>query len=188
MGASARLALGLSLTQWAVLGLLVGRPAHGFALAGALAPDSPLGQAWRVPRPLVYRALAGLEANGLVERAGVEPARLGPRRTVLRATGRGETELRGWLEVPSSHLRDLRSELLVKLYFHERLGSDPRPLLRAQRARVGELAAALENERQGANGFEAVLAAWRRSTARAAAEFLDEQLAAAGPALPPAGG
>ena len=58
----------LSLTEWAALGLLAERRSHGFALARELEAAGSLGQVWKVPRPVVYRAIASLEAGSLVRR------------------------------------------------------------------------------------------------------------------------
>jgi PadR family transcriptional regulator AphA len=162
----------LSLSQWAVLGLLVVGPRHGFALAGDIAPTSSLGRVWKVPRPLVYRAIATLEQRGLVERAGVEQAPAGPQRTPLHTTQAGEQAFRRWVELPVEHLRDLRSELLVKLWFHDRLGTDPGHLTLVQLGRVEAMIVAFESEPIRPAGFDATLLEWRLHTARAAAQFL----------------
>ena len=71
-------AIELSLGEWAVLGLLVTSPAHGFALAKELRADGRWGRIWTVPRPLVYRALPTLEASGLISMDRAEASRLGP--------------------------------------------------------------------------------------------------------------
>ncbi|HEV8626115.1 MAG TPA: PadR family transcriptional regulator, partial [Acidimicrobiia bacterium] len=78
---------GLSLTEWVVLALLSEAPSHGFAVARTLSRTTPLGEAWTVPRPLVYRALGRLEEQGLIVEAGEEPGDPGPRRMVYEATG-----------------------------------------------------------------------------------------------------
>lgn len=160
-----------------MLGLIVERPRHGFAVSSLLAPGTTLGRVWKVPRPLVYRAIAQLEEAALVERAGVEHAGAGPQRTVLRATPLGLASLRTWLAEPVGHLRDLRSALLLKLYFHDRLGLDERPLLEGQQQMLAALVRALEQESPQAEGFDATLLEWRLASARAAAGFVGDRLA-----------
>jgi len=181
---------GLLLGEWAVLGLLVEQPRHGFALAAQLSPAGPLGRIWTVPRPLVYRAADHLEALGLVRRGAPEQARKAPVRTVLAPTDEGRAALAGWLPRPVQHVRELRSELLVKLWLHRRLGIDPTPLVAAQRAVLDETIAALASPMAVAGGdeFEPVLASWRLHAARAAARFLEELPAAAGGGDLPASG
>lgn len=164
-----------------MLGLLVDGSTHGFAVAAEIGPGSSLGRIWKVPRPLVYRAVTTLEERGLVERTGVEPAVAGPPRVLLRVTAAGAGAFHDWLELPVAHLRDLRSELLVKLWFHERLGSDPLPLLTGQRAQLGAFIDTLRAEPAGAAPFDATLRAWRLHSAQAALEFLDEQLSNGAP-------
>ena len=99
---------------------------------------------------------------------------------LLAPTPRGRQALRRWLARPTAHVRDLRSELLIKLLLLERSGSDETPLLRAQLQLLekGELKLA---ERVGeTDGFDRTVAVWRLSTARAARSFvealLDERL------------
>ncbi len=65
----------LSAGEWAVLALLREEPAHGFALARAMAPDGEVGQVWAMRRPLVYRALETLEQRELIRPAPSRAAR-----------------------------------------------------------------------------------------------------------------
>ena len=78
----------------AVLLLLAEEPRHGYSLAKDL-QDLRLG---RVDRPSVYRALAQLEADGLVESFAGTP-RSGQARRSYRITGDGEYVLRQWMGV-----------------------------------------------------------------------------------------
>ena len=112
----------LSLSEWAVLGVLVERPRHGYDIAAALSPDAAVGRAWRVRRQLVYRALERLEALALVEPRRTEPGAAAPPRTVYGPTRRGRATLHRWLDTPVDHLRDVRSALLLKLVLLEALG------------------------------------------------------------------
>ena len=118
--------------EWAVLALLCERPAHGWALASQLRQEGDLGAVWTMGRPLVYRSLEILEARRLIEAAGHEPGIRGPNRTILRVTSAGRDALMRWLAEPVDHIRDVRSLLLLKLVFADRLGVDPRPMLLAQ--------------------------------------------------------
>jgi DNA-binding PadR family transcriptional regulator len=86
---------------------------------------------WTMGRPLVYRSLEILEQRGLIEAAGHEPGIRGPNRTILRITPAGRDALMLWLAEPVDHVRDVRSLLLLKLVFAERLDVDARPMLLA---------------------------------------------------------
>jgi PadR family transcriptional regulator AphA len=71
------------------------------------------------------------------------------------------------------HVREIRSELLLKLALLDRAGENPAPLLQAQRAVLEPLVEAIESRRAHSDGFDATLLAWRRATAVAALDFLD---------------
>lgn len=163
----------LATGEWAVLALVAEAPTHGFAVARAMAPGGEVGRVWAMRRPLVYRTLDVLTGLGLVREAGVEPSSSGPRRTVLAVTDAGRERVAGWLDAPVEHVRDARSDLMLKLLFLDRAGRDPAPLLDAQRARFQSLAADLEAELAGAEGFARTLALWRLESTRAAARFAE---------------
>ena len=122
----------LSLTEWAVLALTAEQPTHGVAVSKELALDGDLGRIWTVPRPLVYRALATLERDRLVERLGAEAGDRDPARTRLRATRSGKASVNRWLTTPGPHVRDLCTRLLRQLRLLDRRGLDIHPLAAAQ--------------------------------------------------------
>ncbi|HEY2704545.1 MAG TPA: helix-turn-helix transcriptional regulator [Candidatus Dormibacteraeota bacterium] len=163
----------LSCGEWAVLGLVTERPRHGFALARLMAPEGEVGQVWALPKPLVYRALTTLQDRGMVATAGEEPGERGPHRTLLSATAEGEDALRAWLATPVDHLREVRSQLMLKLALLARTGGDAAPLLTAQRERLAPLLAALEARLATAEAFDHTLLVWRLESARAVVRFLE---------------
>jgi PadR family transcriptional regulator AphA len=157
------------LTSDVCLALVVEAPTHGWALVRALAPDADIGRIWSVTRPLVYRALDGLVADGLVVRAASAPGQ-GPERAILRATPRGRRVVTVWLDEPVAHLRDVRTALLVKLALRARRGLSSESLLLAQREAFAPVIRTLG--RRGRADDPVVL--WRRETARAVDRFLQE--------------
>jgi len=160
----------LSINEWAVLACLVERPRHGYDIAAALAPGAQLGDVWRVPRPVVYRALDRLVALALAEPRGAEPGVGGPPRQVYGPTAAGRARLTAWVSEPVSHLREVRGALLLKLVVGARLGVDPHPLVEAQRARFAGPFAALARP----PGPGDVAARWRHHSAAAVRAFLDD--------------
>jgi len=100
----------------------------------------------------------------------------GPQRTVLEATPSGRRALTRWLREPVVHVRDARSLLLLKLLFLSRRGSDPGPLLGAQREQFAALADRLSAALANADGFDRALALWRLETTTAALRFVDAML------------
>lgn len=165
-----------SLPEWAALGLLCEGPRHGWAIARDLAPDGEVGRVYACTRPLVYRALGQLREAGLVEEKGTAASDEGPARTTLKASRRGRSAFRQWRDSAVEHVRDLRSELMLKLLFHDRDGTDPAPLLHAQAASLirGELA--LERQLRSSAAFDRTLVLWRLSVVRAALSFVEALL------------
>jgi DNA-binding PadR family transcriptional regulator len=163
----------LTTGEWAVLSLVGEGATHGFAVARAMAPGGEVGRVWAMRRPLVYRTLEQLEARELTRVAGTEASTTGPPRTLIESTDEGEQMVGEWLREPVEHLRDARSELMLKLLFLDRRSADPEPLLAAQRewlvAREDELRTALAD----AEGFTRTLALWRAENASAAIRFVD---------------
>jgi DNA-binding PadR family transcriptional regulator len=162
----------LTLAEWAVLGALGPRYAHGFALVKALAPHGPFGRIWSVPTPVVYRAINDLRAEGLIEIIGAEPSDAGPTRTLLGVTPDGKRQLDRWLATPVEHMREMRSELLLKLAVLAHLNRKPDRLVKAQLRRFAPVVAALEARAEAEAGFDATLAAWRVESARSTMRFL----------------
>ena len=165
-----------SVPEWAALGLLCEGPRHGWAIARELASDGEIGRVFACTRPLVYRALGQLREARFVEERGTAASDEGPTRTTLAATRSGRSAFRKWRESAVEHVRDLRSELMLKLLFHERAGTDSTPLLRNQDAVLirGELS--LELQLREAADFDRTLVLWRLSVVRAALSFVEALL------------
>ena len=166
----------LATGEWAVLALLAESPTHGFAIARALAPGGDVGRVWAMRRPLVYRTIDVLGERELVREAGTEPSESGPPRTLLEATQAGRDRVETWLLAPVEHMRDARSELMLKLLFLDRAGRDLGALLAAQRERFDGLASELAEAVEGAEGFARTLALWRLENTRAAQRFVEQML------------
>ena len=166
----------LSLAEWLVLCLISEAPSHGFALARTLSEDGALGQIWRVPKPVIYRALQRLETAGLVVTVELQPSSAGPVRSLVDVTDAGRDAAAAWLAKPVIHNRDIRSELLMKLALLDRAGADPVPLLAAQRAQLEPVAEAMHGKLARTTGFDRMIILWRRETVEATLRFLDDAL------------
>jgi DNA-binding PadR family transcriptional regulator len=164
----------LSLAEWLVLCLVCEAPSHGFALARTLSEDGELGKIWRVPKPVIYRALQRLEDAGLVATVELQPSNAGPVRSLVDATDAGRDAAAGWLSQPARHNRDVRSELLAKLALLDRAGTDPADLLAAQRAQLEPVAEALHRKLARTTGFDRTVVLWRWEMVVATLRFLDE--------------
>lgn len=158
----------LLLGEWACLGILAQAPAHGFAVAARLRPSGDVGRVWSLSRALTYRALDQLRLQSLVRTIGEEPGIAGGSRTILAPTRGGSQRLRTWLGTPVTHLRDLRSELLLKLVLAEACDIDVTPLLDAQRAHIDHVVESLLERHDPRD----VVDLWRLEAAHAARRFL----------------
>lgn len=170
-GVAANGAARLSLTDYAVLGVLAEEARHGFALSKVFDADGDLGRVFTVRRPLVYRALDRLVEAGYAEPVATEKSEAGPKRTVLRVTTSGRRRLRAWLAQPVEHVRDIRIELLLKLSLLNRSGASPLPLVRRQRAALDEALEALGDTLIAPADHVDL---WRHHVAWAARAFLDD--------------
>lgn len=162
----------LLLGEWACLGILYEGPSHGFAIAARLKPTGDIGRVWSLSRPLTYRSLDQLGGHGYVEAVGEEPGIAGGNRTILAATRSGRAQLRKWLRTPVVHLRDFRSELLLKLVIAQRCDVDVAEMLADQHDHIEQLSAALAEQVAASDGD--VVALWRSELSKAALRFLDQ--------------
>ena len=163
-----------SLAEYVVLGLVAQGASHGFAVARLLGPDGDMGRVYRLARPAVYRAIERLIDGGLIEAMDVVPGNRGPKRTPLRVTGLGSASLESWLVQPVRHVRDLRTEFLVKLALLERSGRDRTPLVEAQLPRLREIVDGLASQVRDEAGFDRTLALWRLHSGQAAVRFVED--------------
>jgi DNA-binding PadR family transcriptional regulator len=162
----------LLLGEWACLGILYQGPNHGFAIASRLKPDGDIGRVWSLSRPLTYRSLDQLTVRGHIHPIGEERGIAGGNRTILAATRQGRAALRKWVATPVAHLRDLRSELLLKLVIAEQCGIDVLPMLERQRQRVASIAKALDAKT--AEAEPDVVTLWRNESSEMALRFIGE--------------
>lgn len=171
MSRSSRVESELLLGEWACLGVVAEGPTHGFAVAARLKVDGDIGRIWSLTRPLTYRAIDQLLSIDYIEAVREEQGVAGGNRTVLRITRSGRAALKRWLAEPTTHLRDLRSEFLLKLTLCEALGVDFRVLVRQQRAVVNRTLKGLRTIKPADRDHVTV---WRIESAEAARRFLDQ--------------
>jgi DNA-binding PadR family transcriptional regulator len=112
----------ISLVDFSILGLLHRHPMHGYEVARYFAQDLDLGLVVPLELATVYGVLKDLQGRGLIEgRREIVGRR--PPRVVFSLQPSAEVELACWLQEPVRRLRDVRSVLLVKLYFCRRTDS-----------------------------------------------------------------
>ncbi len=151
----------LSLADQVCLAVVGEGRTHGWAIVKLLAPDGELGRIWSLSRALTYRSIDRLVEFGLVERSDAG------RRAELHITAAGRRRRTAWLTQPVEHLRDLRTEFLLKLVLCDRSSIDAADLIRSQRERLTPAITALTDQDPSD-----VVAVWRHESAQAAARFL----------------
>ena len=161
----------LLLGEWACLGILYTEPTHGFAIAARLKPTGDVGRVWSLSRALTYRSLDQLTTRGYVHVVGEEPGIAGGNRTILAATRSGRAQLRKWLNTPVVHLRDLRSELLLKLIIAGNCGIEIDEMLDRQHAHIEAMAEAISDQIDPGATLD-VVDLWRQESSTAALRFL----------------
>lgn len=164
----------LSLAEYAVLGgVAEGRP-HGFAVARLLASDGEVGRVYGVARPAVYRAIERLTEAGLIRPLKVQPGNRGPQRTPLCLTAAGRARLEAWLWAPVRHIREIRTEFLVKVVLIDRAGADPSALIKSQIEVLSPVVDGIVGRHRGTSGTERAVSLWRLRSASATLQFLEE--------------
>lgn len=163
----------LLLGEWACLGILYPAPTHGFAIAARLKPSGDVGRVWSLSRPLTYRSLEQLTTREYVHAIGEEPGIAGGNRTILAATRTGRAQLRKWLATPVVHLRDLRSELLLKMVIAGICEIDLTTMLERQRTHIRQMSVTLAAQANSSDAVD-VVALWRSESSQAALRFLDQ--------------
>ncbi len=169
-GTDATVAIRRPVAQRVCLALIAEGDAHGWGIGTELAPDGELGRVWTLSRPLTYRAIEQLERKGVVRRRGSR--RGGRERTLLSSTAHGRHVVDEWLDTPVEHLRDVRTELLLKLLLRRRQGLATEPLLAAQQQSFSEHIDTLTTIGDTADPVDL----WRRESPRAVRRFLDAAL------------
>lgn len=170
----------LLLGEWACLGILYTAPTHGFAIAAQLKPEGEIGRVWSLSRALTYRSLEQLASRSYVAIVGEEPGIAGGNRTILTATRAGRARLRKWLNTPVAHLRDLRSELLLKLVIADRCGIGIEEMLNQQHAHIEQMAESIAGQVVDETPID-VVDLWRNEASQAALRFLARLQAQAPP-------
>jgi DNA-binding PadR family transcriptional regulator len=103
-------------TEYALLGLLLDGPSHGYDLTRQFAADTELGKVCRLEMSMLYGLLKKLEKEGLLNGRD-EPLGGHKTRRVVELTPAGRAEFEDWLAEPVQHNREIRFNFLVKLYF-----------------------------------------------------------------------
>ena len=161
--------------EYASLGLLALRPMHGYEMA-CFFEESGLSQVCPVEQSTLYTYLRNIEARGLV-RWSEEREGLRPPRKVYALTRDGDRVIDQWLRRPVTRMREVRAELLIKLFFLERLDEPAHRLLVRAQIEACEAYLAGLDQRAPVTAFGALVARSKRSAAEATIAWLRDYLA-----------
>ena len=163
--------------EHAVLALLRTRPMYGYEMARYFEGED-LREVCPIEQGSLYTYLRNLEGRALVtwqeEREGPRPPR---KRFAL--TPEGEALVEAWLREPVERLREVRFELLVKLYVLHAVDSVAEVTLVRNQLRVCETYRERARERvaQTGDGFARLVAQSKLSAADATVDWLRDHLA-----------
>lgn len=164
--------------RYALLGLLLTGPRHGYDLAREFAPGSALGEIVHLSMSQLYALLGRLERDGLIAGERQEVGAYPPRR-VYRLEERGREAVLRWIAEPVEHPRDMRIDFPLKLYLAQRLDAEQAAdLVARQRALFSSYLQGLDEQGEpaGMEGdalFIALLREGRVGRLRAALDWLD---------------
>jgi PadR family transcriptional regulator AphA len=138
-----------------VLALVVLTPRHGWAV-----------HEWSLSRQLVYRAIDTLVADGLVKRATPKDGG-GADKVIISPTAAGKRHAELWLNTPVTHLRDVRTELVVKVMLREQFQLPLQSFVAKQRQVFEPLIEAINK-----SSSQSPVEMWRRESASAVKRYL----------------
>jgi PadR family transcriptional regulator AphA len=149
-----------------VLALVVHTPRHGWAIHEQLSPTGDIGHAWTLSRQLVYRAIDTLVEDGLVKRATPKDGG-GADKVIVSPTATGKRTAMHWLDSPVTHLRDVRTELVLKVMLRDKMGLPLGSFLEAQHGIFDPLIASINKD-----ASDSPVNLWRRESANAVKRYL----------------
>lgn len=110
-------------TEYALLGLLLDGPKHGYELARRFSPETALGEICHLEMSMLYALLKKQEKAGNIE-AELEAQGARPPKRIFHLSYLGRAAFMEWVRTPVGRSRDIRLDFLVKMYFARQLGVD----------------------------------------------------------------
>lgn len=104
----------------AILGFLIEKEKHGYEINKIVSDESGFGAIYSIKIGRLYSILNKLEESNLVH-SRLDTTGVRPPKKVYRITKEGEHKFKNWLVTPEKHGRDMRINLLMKLFFLEEL-------------------------------------------------------------------
>lgn len=106
--------------EYILMGLLAGRPMHGYDLYKKTRSLEALRMLWKIKQSHLYALLDRLEMDGMLC-SELLPGEARPTRR-YQLTEAGCRVLDAWIATPVEHARDIRQDFLARLYFAAQSG------------------------------------------------------------------
>lgn len=106
-------------SEYALMGLLIPGPCHGYEIHKHLQDPSGIGMIWGVKMSNLYAQLEKLEKKGFIQ-GTVHASDHKPARMEFSLTKEGRLAFDQWLYKLIDHPRDFRQEFMVRLFFLSR--------------------------------------------------------------------
>ena len=162
-------------TECALLGFFRQGPRHGYDLYQELSDPAGLWLVWRMKQSQLYALLARLEEHGYLT-SSMEPQEGRPPRKMYRLTPAGGETFQAWVRAPVERGRQVRVNLLTKLFFARREGPEAaQHLLDAQRAACQAWLDALQAETEATtekDSFQRLVHQYRTGQVQAMIDWL----------------
>lgn len=156
----------------ALLGFFREGPRHGYDLYQELTDPQGLWLVWRMKQSQLYALLARLEEQGCLT-SDLEPQEGRPPRKMYRLTPTGQEVFQAWVQAPVDRGRQVRVNLLTKLFFACREGPIvAQRLLDAQRALCQQWLDALQEAAAEDASFQRLVHQYRAGQVRAMIDWL----------------
>jgi PadR family transcriptional regulator AphA len=157
----------------ALLGVLMTGPKHGYELHGYV--SAQMNQFWDLSMSQVYALLKRMESNGVVV-SQEEQQESRPAKKIFSLTQKGKKIFLQWVCSPVEHVRDVRIELLAKLFFLRELRLKEGPsLINKQINVLQEKLRVIESSKEKiTDEFQTLLYSFKASQTTAALDWLRE--------------
>jgi DNA-binding PadR family transcriptional regulator len=154
-----------------LLGILMTGPKYGYELHSYI--SNHMSQFWALSMSQVYALLKRMARDNMVV-SQEEWQKTRPPKKIFTVTPKGKEIFLEWLVTPAQHVRDMRIELMAKLFFMRTLCLKEGPaFLDRQIAVLEEKLQGIERSRdRSADEFQAMLYSFKASQAAAALGWL----------------
>lgn len=167
----------LTPAEYAVLGMVRRKPTYGYELKQQFSGRQGLARVCPIEPAMVYAILKSLSGLELVD--GEWDNSTYPPKAIYSATEAGDLEFQRWLLRPVGRMRDVRLDLLIKLYFLlDESPAQAKALVEAQIEICNEYEAGVVEEQalMSGDGFDALVLESKVTAARLTREWLEHSL------------